>query len=329
MSEFRQLPAAGVRGIRRVTIPCKFPVAILCVPNFSEGTRVPVLESIEAAIRSVAGTLLLGHEFERDHNRAVFTFAGPTEAVLESAVRAACLAARDIDLRTHHGVHPRIGAADVIPFIPLEDSSIEDCVPIAVRAAESIWARARVPSFLYEFAARIPERRNLEYIRKRGFEELLAKSQFETDLRPDVGGPGLHPTAGACAIGARRTLVAVNINLASSDVSVADRIAKTIRASSGGMPYVKALGLMLRSTGTAQVSMNLTNYEVTGLAAVYERVKQLAASSGVGIASTEVIGFPPRAAIEGAGEFLALCSHWNPGRILENAIAACSASQAK
>jgi glutamate formiminotransferase len=302
-------------------------VPVLCVPNFSEGSNTRVLAALGEQIRSVPETLLLGYEREQDHNRAVYTFAGPAEAVLESAVRAAVQAAQEIDLTAHRGVHPRIGAADVIPFVPLDETTMEECVSIAERAAEAIWTRAGVPSYLYEFAARVPARRKLEFIRKHGFEALRVSS--DPSLLPDVGGPELHPTAGACAIGARRILIAANVNLDSSDLALAKRIARSIRASSGGLPHVKALGLLLASKNTAQVSINLTSFEVTGLAVAYERVARLAKSAGAGIASTEIIGFPPRAALQNAGEFLAVCANWNSGRILENAIAAGTASRSK
>lgn len=285
---------------------------IECVPNFSEGTNAAVLAAIEAAIRSVDGALLLGREADADHNRSVFTLAGPGEAVMEAAVRAAVVAAERIDLRRHAGVHPRIGAADVIPFIPLAGSTMEACVVLAGRAAEEIWRRAGVPSYLYEFAARRPERVNLEAVRKIGFEGLLRGG-----VVPDVGGPGVHETAGACAVGARRILIACNVNI-EGDRAAAARIAKSVRASSGGFPYVKALGLRLPTRGLAQVSMNLTRYEVTGLGAVLRRIVELDGQ----VHSTEIIGFPPQAALEGAEEFLAVCENWGAERVLENRISA-------
>ncbi len=281
-----------------------------CVPNFSEGRSAAVLSAIEAAIGSVDGVLLLGREADADHNRSVFTLAGAPEAVLEAAVRAVVVAADQIDLTRHHGVHPRIGAADVIPFIPLAGSTMDVCVGLAGRAAEEIWRRAGVPSYLYEFAARRPERVNLEAVRKIGFESLLAGGPV-----PDVGGPRLHPTAGACAIGARRMLIACNVNI-EGDRAAAARIAKSIRTSSGGLPFVKSLGLDLPSRGLAQVSMNLTNYEVTALKVVFERIVALAGR----VHSTEIIGFPPLAALEGAEGFLAVCENWSSKRVLENRI---------
>ena len=285
---------------------------IECVPNFSEGGDPNVLDAIAQALRSSPGTLSLGQESDPDHNRTVFTLAGPSAAILESAIRGAVAAALRIDLTRHQGVHPRIGAADVIPFIPLHGATMDDCIGLANQAAEQIWSRARVPSYLYEFAARRPERTQLEAIRKITFEGLLHRP----DIPPDVGGPAPHPTAGACAIGARRILIACNVNLATNDLQAAKQIARLIRASSGGFPYVKALGLALPSRGLVQVSMNLTHYEVTPLRKVFEKIRETAP-----VHSTEIIGFPPRAALAGAEDFLALCEHWHDARILENRIA--------
>ena len=288
------------------------PPLIECVPNFSEGRDPKVIQAIAEALRSSVGTLILGQESDPDHNRTVFTLAGPPAAILESAIRGAVAAAVHIDLTRHKGVHPRIGAADVIPFIPLNGATMDDCIALANQAAEQIWNRAYVPSYFYEFAARRPERTQLESIRKIGFEGLLNRP----DMPPDVGGPALHATAGACAIGARRILIACNVNLATEDLQAAKQIARKIRASSGGFLFVKALGLALPSRGLVQVSMNLTNYEVTPLKQVFDRIR-----SEAPVHSTEIIGFPPRAALTGAEDFLALCEHWHDSRILENRIA--------
>lgn len=287
---------------------------IECVPNFSEASDRETLAAIESAIRSSHGALLLGQEADADHNRSVFTIAGPPRAVREAAVRAVVVAAKRIDLTAHQGVHPRIGAADVVPFIPLGGSTMEDCVTLAREAAEEIWRRAGVPVYLYEFAARRPERVNLEAVRKIGIEALRLRAM--ADLPPDVGGPALHTTAGACAVGARRILIACNVNLATAEIETAKRIARAIRASSGGFRYVKALGLALPSRGVVQVSMNLTYYEVTPLEAVFARILDL----GGRVHSTEIVGFPPRAALAGAEDFLDVCERWSPGRILENRI---------
>ncbi len=293
---------------------------IECVPNFSEGRSAGTLNAIEAAILSTAGALVLGREADADHNRSVFTIAGPPGAVLEAAIRAVAVAVERIDLSAHRGAHPRIGAADVIPFVPISGATMEECAALAHRAASEIWRRSQVPSYLYEFAALIPGRANLETIRKIGFEALQVRAL--DDLPPDVGGPALHPTAGACAVGARRMLIACNVNLDTTDVGVAKSIARAIRTSSGGLPYVKALGLELASRGLVQVSMNLTHYEVTPLSLVFKRIQEL----GGRVRSTEIIGFPPQSALIGAEEFLAVCENWNDGRILENRIAELSHS---
>lgn len=293
---------------------------IECVPNFAEGRSAFALNAIEAAVVATEGALLLGREADADHNRSVFTIAGPPSAVLEAAVRAVAVAVERIDLSAHRGAHPRIGAADVIPFVPLTGVTMAECAALAHRAASEIWRRSKVPSYLYEFAALIPERTNLEAIRKIGFEALQARAL--KDLPPDVGGPALHPTAGACAVGARRILIACNVNLDTQDVGIAKTIARAIRASSGGFSYVKALGLELPSRGLVQVSMNLTHYEATPLSLVFERIREL----GGRVRSTEIVGFPPQAALLGAEEFLAVCEHWSDGRILENRIAELSHS---
>ena len=289
--------------------PKTVPPLIECVPNFSEGRDPAILQALEQAL---LGALILGHESDPDHNRSVFTIAGPPTAILEAIVRAAIVAAESIDLTKHKGVHPRIGAADVIPFIPLAGATMADCITLANETAQQVWQRARVPSYLYEFAARRPERTNLEAIRKIGFEAL----SHRPDLPPDVGGPALHPTAGACAIGARRILIACNVNLDTNDLQTAKHIAKMIRTSSGGLPYVKALGLALPSKGLVQVSMNLTHYEVTSLKQVFGQIRKEAP-----VHSTEIVGFPPLAALAGADDFLKICDHWNEHRILENRIA--------
>jgi len=285
---------------------------IECVPNFSEGRDLAVVAQIRDAIAATPGVLLLGCESDADHNRSVITFAGEPEAVRKGALAGAITASRLIDLTKHVGVHPRIGAADVIPFVPLEGSSMPDCVGCAHLLAVELWKQAQVPSYFYEFASCHAVK--LEDVRKGGF-ELLRESTAGRE--PDVGGPALHPTAGASAIGARRILIACNVNLAEPDVRIAKDIAKRIRASSGGFPFVKALGLELASKGMTQVSMNLTNIEVSPLHEVFRAIVE----SGATIAETELIGFIPQQAAAAAPEFLALCRDFHPGRILEHRIA--------
>ncbi len=293
---------------------------IECVPNFSEGRDLGTVERIRAAIAAVPEVLVLGCESDADHNRSVITFAGPPDAVAHAALRGALTAASSIDLTKHAGVHPRIGAADVIPFIPLLGATMDQCVAIARQTAESLWREGGVPSFLYEFAAIRPEHQKLENVRNGGFEALGSKT-------PDVGGPAPHPTAGASAIGARRILIACNVNLATRDLGVARRIAAKVRASSGGFPHVKALGLELAGRGLTQVSLNLTHHEVTPLHVVFDTIRQLAQAEGVAVAETELIGFIPAPAAALSENFLALCRGFTPSRILENRIAEVRARQ--
>jgi len=258
-----------------------------CVPNFSEGRDRGVVESLVSAVRGVPGTLLLGETADVDHNRCVLTFAGEPEAVLDAAVAAARVAVKRIDLRTHAGVHPRIGALDVLPFVPLEGASLDLCVHLARRAAELLWRELGVPCYLYEAAACVEERRNLAFVRS------------EHAGAPDVG-EGKHPTAGCTAVGARGFLVAYNVNLATNDLSVAKAVAREVRESSGGLPCVKALGLALVSRGIVQVSMNLTDFHVTPLHVAFQAVRDAAAARGVRVEGSELIGFVPRRALEAA-----------------------------
>ncbi len=281
-----------------------------CVANFSEGRDAATVRAIEDAIASSAGVLLLRSERDADHNRSVMTFAGPPDAVSEGALRGIAVAVERIDLRKHTGVHPRMGAADVVPFIPLEGSTLADCVAIARRTGEEVWKRFHVPVYFYEAAALSEDRRLLENCRRGGFES--------PNVTPDLGGPALHPSAGACIIGARKLLIAFNINLQTDDVAVAREIARTIRASSGGMPFVKALGLPLAGRGLAQVSMNLTDFEQTPLHEVFDAVQREAAARGVAIAGSEIIGLVPKKALEDAAAHYLQCENFESGLVLEN-----------
>jgi glutamate formiminotransferase/glutamate formiminotransferase/formiminotetrahydrofolate cyclodeaminase len=276
---------------------------IECVPNFSEGRDAETVHAIEQAIRSVSGVMLLRSEMDPDHNRSVITFAGAPESVAEGALRGIAAAVERIDLRRHHGVHPRIGAADVVPFVPLQGATLEDCAAIAHRTGEAVWTKLGIPVYFYEAVAATAERAPLENVRRGGFEHPA--------LAPDLGGPALHPSAGACAIGARKLLVAFNVNLNTTDLSIAKAIARKIRASSGGLPFVKAMGVPLLSRGLVQVSMNLTDFEQTPLRQVYEAVAQQAAARGVSIAGTQIVGLIPQRAAEG-------CDFVPPNQILEN-----------
>ncbi len=275
---------------------------IECVPNFSEGRDATTVTRIAEAIASVEGVAILNQTSDRDHNRSVFTFAGVPDAVVEAAFRAIECAVSLIDLSRHAGVHPRVGAADVVPLVPVSGVSLEFCAQLAARLGERVWRELCVPVYLYEAAARRPDRANLANIRRGRFEKLREEVRHNPARLPDFGTAALHPTAGACVIGARPFLIAFNINLATADVEIARKIARKIRASSGGLPAVKALGLYLESRGHAQVSTNLTNFEVTPLCTILEAVRAEAERCGVRIQSTELIGLIPRKALETAGD---------------------------
>ena len=282
-----------------------------CVPNFSAGRDRSVVEAIETAISSVTDLAVLDRTADPDHDRCVITFAGSPAAVREAAVRAVETAAARIDLTQQQGVHPRVGAADVIPFVPISGITLEECVALAHAAGHEIWRRARVPVYFYEAAALSPSRVNLAQVRRGGFEALREQTASRP---PDVGGPALHPTAGATIVGARRFLVAYNINLASADLALAQRLARTIRASSGGFRAVKALGLALESRGIVQVSINLTDYEQTGIDQVYAAV-----SSEAEVLGSELIGLIPRAALPQTN---VRWENFHESLILENRLAA-------
>ena len=283
---------------------------IECVPNFSEGRDTAVMRAIVASIASAAGVTVLGWESDSDHHRSVVTFAGEAEAVLEGAVRGVGKAAELIDLNKHTGVHPRVGAADVVPFVPLAGSTLEECAEIAHHAGAEIWKRFGVPVYFYEAAARIPERKALQNVRRKGFD----------GRPPDIGDIATHPTAGAVCVGARNFLIAYNINLATKDVAIAKAIAEKIRESSGGFHYVKAMGLHLKTLDCAQVSMNLTNFAGIPLDELYDTVAREAERAGTSIAESELIGFVPLAAYEKAPEFFRRTRGWTEQRVIERRI---------
>ena len=283
---------------------------IECVPNFSEGCDREIVGPIVEAIRNVAGVVVLGWESDADHNRSVVTFAGPTDAVVQAAVSGAGKAAELIDLTRHQGEHPRVGAADVIPFVPLDGGTLEECVEAAHRAGAQIWKRFGVPVYFYEAAALTPGRQRLEKIRRKGFD----------GLPPDIGTIQAHPTAGGSMIGARPILIAYNVLLETDDAGIARAIAKKIRESSGGFPHVKAIGLYLASHGRAQVSMNLTRFDETPLDQVLETIETEAARMGTTVAAGELIGFIPRHAFEMWPSFFTRAANFEPSRIIENRI---------
>jgi len=294
---------------------------IECVPNFSEGRAKAKVDAIVGAMSGVAGAWILDRTSDADHNRSVITLAGEPDAVAEAAIRGAGKALELIDMTRQTGVHPRIGATDVIPFVPLEGVSMQECIALARRVGQELWNRYRIPVYFYEAAATQPERANLENVRKGQFEGLREDVLRDTNRSPDVGEPRLHPTAGATAVGARKILIAYNINLNTSDVSVAKEIARAIRSSGGGLPHVKAIGVEIKSRGFSQVSINLTDFEHTPLHLVFETVKREAERRGCEVAGSEIIGLVPRKAIELSTEDYLLLENFSPAQVLENRLA--------
>ena len=295
---------------------------IECVPNFSEGRDLAKVDALVNAMSGVAGAWVLDRTSDADHNRSVITLAGKPEAVAEAAICGAGKAAELIDMTRQTGVHPRIGATDVIPFVPLEGVSMEECVALARHVGQELWDRYRIPVYFYEAAAMRPERVNLENVRKGQFEGLREAALGDPDRSPDIGEPCLHPTAGATAVGARKFLIAYNIHLNTSDVSIAREIARAIRSSSGGLRHVKAIGVELKTRSLAQVSINLTDFEQTPLHRVFEMVKREAERHGCAVVGSEIIGLVPRKAIELSGEYDLQLENFSPAQVLENRLAA-------
>ncbi|HMD96855.1 MAG TPA: glutamate formimidoyltransferase [Terriglobia bacterium] len=297
-----------------------------CVPNFSEGRDAAKVEAIIKALLDGPEVYLLDREMDADHNRSVITLVGSHGRIGEAALRGMGRAAELIDLNHHQGAHPRLGATDVVPFVPVAGVTLEDCVRIAESVAEQAWLRFRIPTYLYEAAARRPERKNLENIRRGQFEgvreEVLTNPDRLPDFGPKFGEGGLHPTAGATVVGARKFLVAYNINLATPEVSIAKGIAKKIRASSGGFACVKAMGVDLAARGLAQVSMNLTDYETTSIGTVFDAVAREAAAQGVSVAASEIVGLIPQRALEEAAVHYLKVENYHPDLIVENRLAA-------
>src|SRR5579872_4237950 len=292
-----------------------------CVPNFSEGRDTAKIDAIVASMLAVPDVALLDRESDADHNRCVLTFVGPPAAAADAAFRGVAKAVELIDLTRHQGAHPRIGAADVIPFIPIEGVTIEECVRLAERVAGEIWSKLRVPVYLYESAARRPDRVNLENIRRGQFEALVAEMATVADRAPDVGDPVCHPTAGATVVGARKFLIAYNVNLGTPDITIARKIAKTIRFSTGGFRFVKSMGVMLASRNLAQVSINLTDFEQTPMHLVFETVRREAERYGVPVVGSEIVGLIPKKAIEMSAEYFLRYENFRPELVLENRIA--------
>jgi glutamate formiminotransferase len=289
---------------------------IECVPNVSEGRRREVVERMADALRGVAGVRLLDYSSDASHNRSVFTLAGDAAAVQLAVMALYERAVADIDLRSHAGEHPRLGAVDVVPFVPIDGVTMAECIALARTVAADVADRFGIPVYLYEEAASDPRRKNLEDVRRGEFEGLAAK-MASSAWAPDFGPATPHPTAGASAIGARMPLIAYNINLATDRLDVARKIAAAIRFSSGGYRYVKAMGITLQDRGIVQVSMNLTNYEKTPIHRVFETVKREAARHGVSILESEIVGLVPSAALTGTAEFYLQLERFSRDQVLE------------
>ncbi|HEX4285174.1 MAG TPA: glutamate formimidoyltransferase [Terracidiphilus sp.] len=289
-----------------------------CVPNFSEGRDAAKVNAIVEAMK-VPGVYLLDREMDADHNRCVITLVGDREAIEEAAIRGVGKASELIDLTQHLGAHPRMGAADVVPFIPIDGVTIEDCVAMANRVGAEIAKRFGIPVYLYEAAASSPERQNLEHIRRGQFEGIRDDIATNPARKPDFGESRVHPTAGATVVGARKALIAYNVFLNTPNVDVAKKVAKAVRFSSGGLRFVKGAGFLVR--GQAQVSMNLTDFEQTPIHRVFEYVKREAARYGVIPISSEIVGLIPKAALEQAAEWFLQIENFDSSLILENRLA--------
>lgn len=290
-----------------------------CIPNFSEGRRPEVIEQILDAVRNTPGCELLDSAPDASHNRVVVSFLGEPEAVVEGAFNAIAAATRLIDMREHQGEHPRMGATDVVPFVPISEVSMDECVALAEKLAERVSSELKIPIFLYEKAARKPERRNLADVR-RGEYEGLQEAIKTPERQPDYGPAEMHPTAGATVIGARKPLVAFNVNLGTSDIKIARAIARKIRGSSGGFTHVKALGVMLEDRKIAQVSMNLVDFEGTSVHHAFEFVKREAARYGVSVVGSEVIGLLPMKALIDSALWYLQVEDFKTNQILENRV---------
>ncbi|MDR1597133.1 MAG: glutamate formimidoyltransferase [Treponema sp.] len=288
------------------------------IPNFSEGRRQDVIDLLVKEARSVPSVMLLDYSSDTSHNRSVFTMVGDPGGIAEAAFRLCKLAGEKIDMREHSGEHPRMGASDVFPFVPVKEVTVAECVELSKRVAERIWKELKIPSFLYESSASRPERENLAAVRKGQFEGMPEKLLKE-EWAPDYGERKIHPTAGIMAIGARPPLIAYNVNLSTPDIKIANAIAKTIRGSSGGYQYCKAIGVMLEERNIAQVSINMVNFEGTPLYRVFEAVRTEAKRWGVTILGSEIIGLTPVKALADCAEYYLQIENFDyKKQVLEN-----------
>lgn len=290
---------------------------IECVPNFSEGRRQDVIDEIVNCFKGKRGVYLLDHRADEDHNRLVISLVGAPAPIQEALLEAAKVALKHIDMNAHQGGHPRIGAVDVVPFTPIKGITMEECIELAHNFGERYYKETGIPVYFYEDAALRPERKRLEVIRKGQYEVLKDEAKTNPDRRPDIGEACLHPTAGATVIGARKFLVAFNVNLDTPDVNIAKKIAAAVRASSGGFCHVKGIGLALEERGITQVSMNLVDYEKNSLYRVLETIRMEARRWGVGVVETEVYGMiPVNAILESAAYYLQIAG-FDPEQVLE------------
>lgn len=271
------------------------------IPNISEGRDLEIVEQIVNQVRNTTGCILMDYSSDENHNRSVITYMGTPEAVEEASVKIAAKAAELIDLKKHKGEHPRMGAVDVMPFVPIRNTDMEECIKLSKRVGQKIAEQCKIPVFLYEESAKKEDRKNLADIRKGGFEQM--QNKIDEGFTPDFGGNKINPTAGVVAVGARKPLIAFNAQLSTSDVEIAKKISKKIRESSGGIPCVKAIGIMLESKNIAQVSMNLTDYTVTPPHVVVEAIKEEAEKYNVEVTGTELIGLMPMDALTKAGAY--------------------------
>jgi glutamate formiminotransferase len=294
-----------------------------CVPNFSEGRKADVVADLAGVISKTTTACVLDTHIDPDHNRSVITFVASPDRVVDAAFNVVARAAELIDMRTHKGVHPRLGATDVLPFVPVRGVSMAECVDLAHAAGTRIAQELSIPVYFYERAAMRPERVPLENVRRGALELLREQIISAPDRAPDVGPLRVHETAGVIAVGARPFLIAFNVNLATRDVSIARDIARQVRARSGGLPFLKALGFELSSRGLAQVSMNLVNYEETGMTKAFLAVRAAADRAGVEIAGTEIVGLVPEAALDRDAEYFALLENFSENKILEERLKIC------
>ena len=295
-----------------------------CVPNFSEGRKIETIAELSRTIETIETAHVLNTHIDPDHNRSVITFVAAPEKIVDAAVAVVARAAGLIDMRLHKGEHPRLGATDVLPFVPIRGVTMDDCVRLAHDAGARIANELAIPVFFYECAALRPDRVHLEDVRRGALELLREQIAVEPSRAPDIGPLVVHETAGAIAVGARPFLIAFNVNLKTDDVAIAKQIARAVRGRDGGLPFVKALGFTLSTRGLIQVSMNLVNYEITGMTAAYNAVRDEAGRLGVKIESTEIVGLVPENALDRSAEYFEKLENFSEDKVLEHRLQICA-----